>query len=70
MVLEGVEVARLRAEHQRDRRDLAGRTGMIRRQLPALLCLTETAAPCSEDDRPRIDDVLAAARTPAGRGTF
>ena len=65
VVLERVEVARLGAELERDLRHLAGRTRMVGRQLAALLRLPEAAPAGGEDDRARLDDVLAAARAPA-----
>ena len=60
VVLERVEVARLGAELERDLRHLAGRAGMVRRQLAALLRLLEAAAAGREDDRAGVDHVLAA----------
>src|SRR5579859_1755228 len=64
VVLQRVEVARLRAEVERDLRHLAGRAGMVRRQLAALFRLAIAAAAGGEDDGGRLDDVLAAARAP------
>ena len=55
VVLERVEVARLGAELERDLRHLARRTGMVRRQLAALLRLLEAAAARREDDRAGVD---------------
>src|SRR5579862_7449174 len=66
VVLERVEVARLGAELERDLRHLAGRAGMVGGELAALLRLAEAAAAGGEDDRRRLDRVLADARAPAG----
>ena len=68
VVLERVEVARLGAQLERELRDLAGRAGMIRGQLAALLRLAEAAAAGGEDDRARLDLHVAAAREPARLG--
>ena len=53
VVLERVEVARLGAELERDLGHLAGRAGMVRRELAALLGLSVAAAAGGEDDRRR-----------------
>ena len=65
VVLERIEVAGLGAEVERDPRHLAGRAGVVGGELAALLGLAKAAAPGREDHRPRLDDVLAAARSPA-----
>src|SRR5205085_2566164 len=66
VVLEGIEIARLRAEVERDLRHLSRRAGMVRRQLVALLRLPVAAAPGGEDHRRRLERPLTAARAPAG----
>ena len=53
VVLQRVEVARLRAEVDRDLRHLAGGAGMVGRQLAALLRHAVAAAAGGEDDRRR-----------------
>ena len=68
VVLERVEVARLRAGVERDLRDLAGRAGMVRRELAALLGDGVAAAAGGEDHGGRFERVLAAARAPAVLG--
>src|SRR5262249_61254333 len=65
VVLERVEVARPGPTLERDLGDLAGGAGMVRRELAALLCLAKAPAAGREDDRPRLDDVLAASCAPA-----
>src|SRR5919198_23436 len=50
---------------ERDVGNLAGRAGMVRRELAALLRLAEAAAAGGEDDRRRLELVLAAAGAPS-----
>src|SRR5205807_2871482 len=69
VVLQRVEVARLGAEVERDLRHLAGRAGMVRRQLAALLRLAVAAAAGGEDYGCGLQRLLAAVGAPAaGRG--
>src|SRR5262249_40169569 len=65
VVLQRVEIARLRAELERQSRHLAGRAGMVRRELPARLGLRVAAPAGGEHDRRRVDQMLAAGRAPA-----
>ena len=67
VVLERVEVARLGAGVERDLRHLAGRTGVVRGELAALLCLPVAAPACREDDRRGLEGVVAAPGAPAVR---
>ena len=64
VVLERVEVTRLRAGADRDLRDLAGGAGMIRRELAPFLRDGVAAAARGEDHRGRFERVVAAARAP------
>ena len=66
MVLQRVEVARLGAQLDGDPGDLAGRPGMVGRELAALLGLAVAASSGGEDDRTGIDHLLAADGPPAG----
>ncbi len=70
VVLEGVEIARLRPERDRDLGHLARGARMVRGELAALLGDPEAAASGGEDDRSRVDDhrlsVVLERRAPAG----
>ena len=68
VVLERVEVARLGAERERDLGHLAGRAGMVRRELAALLGDSVAAPAGRENDGAGVDQVLAAGRAPAVPG--
>jgi len=70
VVLERVEVARLGAEVERDLRDLAGRAGVVGRELASLLGLSVAASARSENDRGRLELLVAAARPPAPVARF
>src|SRR5207302_5977921 len=65
VVLERVEIPRLGSELERELRDLPGGPGMVRRELAALLGLAPAAPASREDDRGRLELVLAAAGAPA-----
>ena len=60
VVLQRVEVAGLGAELERDPRHLAGRAGVVRRELAALLGLAVAAPARSEHDRAGVDLQLVA----------
>src|SRR5581483_9128420 len=66
VVLERIEVARLGPELERDLRHLAGRAGMVRRELAALRGLGVAAAAGGENDRCGVHRLIAHARRPPG----
>jgi hypothetical protein len=68
VVLERVEVACLDARGEGEARHLAGRAGMVRRELAPLLRLGEAAAAGGEDNRSGVDRVLAGTGAPAVLG--
>src|SRR5205814_4756385 len=65
VVLERVEVARLRARLERDARHLARGAWVVRGELAALLRLRVAAAAGGEDDGRRVELVLPGPRAPA-----
>ncbi len=65
VILERVEVPRLRTEAERDLRDLTGGAGMVGGELAALLGLPVTAAAGGEHDRRSVHLVVADACRPA-----
>src|SRR5439155_7721924 len=67
VVLKGVEIAGRRAELEGDLRHLAGRSGMVGRKLAPLLRLAPATPAGGEDDRGRLELVLAAVCAPPVR---
>src|SRR5207248_756641 len=65
VVLQRIEVARLRAEPARDLGHLARGVGMVGRELADALRLGVAASARGEDGRRRLDGAVADARTPA-----
>src|SRR5262249_58013740 len=65
VVLERVVVSELGARVARDLRPLARRAGMVRGQLSTLLRDPVAAPAGGENDRARVDHMLAAGRAPA-----